>query len=109
MENGTVLLVDDEQGLLDLLTFALRNFWIPNLLTATTAHEALELITCHDVSLIVLDVMLPDGDGFEVCRQIRHVSEASVLLLTAKNQDIHKTTTVTSPYATRRLIYISTM
>ncbi|CAH0122390.1 response regulator transcription factor [Paenibacillus sp. CECT 9249] len=90
MGSGTVLLVDDEQGLLDLLAFTLRKFGIANLLTATTAQEALEIIARHDVSLIVLDVMLPDGDGFEVCQQIRKITEAPVLFLTAKNQDIHK-------------------
>lgn len=90
MENATILLVDDEQGLLDLLAFTLRRYGIENILTATSAKEAMEVILQRDISLIVLDIMLPDGDGFDVCHQMRNVTDAPILFLTAKNQDIHK-------------------
>lgn len=90
MEHGTVLLVDDEQGLLNLLVFTLRQYGISSIVTATTAQDALVIIRQRDVSLIVLDIMLPDGDGFEVCSQMREMTNAPVLFLTAKNMDIHK-------------------
>ncbi|WP_096187389.1 response regulator transcription factor [Evansella halocellulosilytica] len=90
MGKSTILLVDDEQGLLDLLTFTLRKFDIHDVLTATTAKGALKLLEKYEVSLIVLDIMLPDGDGFEICKEIRSFTSAPILFLTAKNQDIDK-------------------
>ncbi|GIQ70394.1 DNA-binding response regulator [Xylanibacillus composti] len=90
MEHATVLLVDDEQGLLDLLTFTLSKYGIGNIVTATTAQQAMEILLQRDISLIVLDIMLPDGDGFDVCEKMRNITEAPILFLTAKNQDIHK-------------------
>ncbi|MEB5481363.1 response regulator transcription factor [Shouchella clausii] len=90
MEHGAVLLVDDEQGLLDMVSFTLRKYGIKTILTATTAQQAMEILLKRDISLIVLDIMLPDGDGFNVCEQMREVTEAPILFLTAKNQDIDK-------------------
>ncbi|MFO1441848.1 response regulator transcription factor [Bacillus sp. Bva_UNVM-123] len=85
-----ILLVDDEQGLLDLLTFTLRKHHIENVLTATTAKEALNIIERHEIALIVLDIMLPDGDGFQLCEKIRTMTDAPILFLSAKNQDVDK-------------------
>ncbi|WP_010271678.1 response regulator transcription factor [Paenibacillus senegalensis] len=90
MEHSAVLLVDDEQGLLDMVAFTLRKYGIGNILTATTAQQAMEILLQRDISLIVLDIMLPDGDGFDVCGKMRSITEAPILFLTAKNQDVHK-------------------
>lgn len=90
MDHSTVLLVDDEQGLLDLLAFTLRKYGIANIVTATTAKAAMDILLQREISLIVLDITLPDGDGFQVCEMMRKHTEAPILFLTAKNQDIHK-------------------
>ena len=85
-----LLLVDDDPTNLEVLKRALRGF---DLVTAENGFAALNHIAAADESqpfdLILLDVMMPDMDGFEVCRRIRdqfNSSELPVLLLTAKNQ-----------------------
>ena len=78
----TILIVEDDQDILEVVTILLRREGA-GVLKATTGREALEQIT-KKPDLILLDVMLPDMDGFEVCRRIREVSLAPVLFLTAK-------------------------
>lgn len=80
----TILLVDDEQRMLDLLELFLAPHGY-RCLQATDGQKALELFNVEDVHLVLLDVMMPGMDGWEVCRRIRDVSAVPVILLTARS------------------------
>jgi len=107
---ATILLVDDEQSLVTLLRGTLEREGY-TVLEAFDGLTALGLARAHPVDLIVLDVMLPDLDGIEVCRQIRQFSDAYVVMLTARTEEIDKIVGlsvgaddyVTKPFSPREL------
>jgi two-component system, OmpR family, response regulator len=85
MDNPRVLVVDDEPNIRDLVEVALR-FHGFAVTKAATGDEALKRARDADPQLIVLDVMLPDFDGFEVCRRLRdRGDETPVIFLTARD------------------------
>ncbi len=84
-----VLIVDDEPNLLDLLRDYLKREGY-EVATAEDGPAAIEEARRLDPALIVLDVMLPGIDGIEVCRQIRRFSDAYILMLTARAEEIDK-------------------
>ncbi|RAL26870.1 response regulator transcription factor [Thermoflavimicrobium daqui] len=90
MRTDKLLLVDDEQGLLDMLSIVLKREGFQNIETATTGQQALDLVKSHTFDLILLDVMLPDLDGFEVCRRIRAFKDIPILFVTARASDLDK-------------------
>lgn len=90
MDRISVLLVDDEQGLCEMLAAVLRKEGFRHIRTAGTGREALQAVAESAIDVIVLDVMLPDEDGFEVCRKIRNITEAPILFLTARDTDLDK-------------------
>jgi two-component system OmpR family response regulator len=80
-----VLVVDDEKSISELITTSLR-FVGFDVRTAATGAEALRVAESFKPHALILDVMLPDLDGFEVCRQLRESGqEVGVLFLTAKD------------------------
>jgi two-component system alkaline phosphatase synthesis response regulator PhoP len=81
---ATVLLVDDDPKIRDLLRLYVEREG-HRALFAADGESALELATRSRADLVVLDVMLPGLDGFEVCRRIRDQSDVPVLLLTARS------------------------
>ena len=84
-----ILIVDDEPNLVDLL----RDYLSREGYEITTAEDGLAAVDAarrFDPALIVLDVMLPGMDGIEVCREIRRFSDAYVLMLTARAEEIDK-------------------
>ena len=84
-----ILVVDDEPPIVELLTGYLeREGWLVD--TAGDGLTALEAIRRVDPDLVVLDVMLPGLDGVEVCRQLRAFSDAYVLMLTARGEEIDR-------------------
>ncbi|MFG0211952.1 response regulator transcription factor [Brevibacillus porteri] len=85
-----LLLVDDEQGLLDMLKYLLTKEGFQHIQLATNAKEALRYVNEWTYDLIVLDIMLPDMDGFELCRRLREVTKVPILFLSAKTMDIDK-------------------
>lgn len=87
-----ILLVDDEEGLLDMLRIMLQKEGIMKIDFATTGKQALEKINSFRYSLIVLDIMLPDIDGFQICQEIRKISDVPILFLSARTSDIDKLT-----------------
>lgn len=87
-----ILIVDDEQPILDLLCLVLEREGFLNVATATTAARGLELAEEYEPSLVVLDVMLPDGDGFSLAPRIRRSCSAPILFLTARSTDLDKLT-----------------
>lgn len=85
VSNPKVLVVDDEPNIRELVQVAL-NFHGCSVATGATGQEALTLADAFDPDLIVLDVLLPDIDGFEVCRRLRSVAnDVPVIFLTARD------------------------
>ncbi len=84
-----IMVVDDERSLVDLVRSYLEAEGF-EVIEAYDGPGALELATQQEVDVIVLDIMLPGIDGFEVCRQLRRFSNAYVLMLTSKSQEVDK-------------------
>ena len=85
MEKTTVLIIEDEEKLLKTLSdYLTMNQY--HILQATNGLDGLQQFTAHsaEIDIILLDIMLPFADGFEVLRQIRMCSNVPVILLTAK-------------------------
>ena len=84
-----VLAVDDELNILELVKLYLgrEGYQVE---TASRGGDAIAKLNTFNPDLIVLDLMLPDIDGFEVCRQIRSKSRIPILMLTARKEDIDK-------------------
>lgn len=87
--NKKILLVDDEKDIVDLIEEVLINDGFKNIIKAYNGLDAISLckIACPDV--VILDIMLPDIDGIEVCKKIREFSYCSILFLSS-NDDIDK-------------------
>ncbi len=80
-----ILLIDDDEKLGNLLKSYFSRFDL-ELISATHPHTGLELLRKEGPDLVILDVMLPDQDGFEVCRNIRKTSAVPVIMLTARGE-----------------------
>jgi DNA-binding response OmpR family regulator len=85
----TVLVVEDETSIASFVALYLKNAGY-RVQTAGTGQEALDAISHDRPDLIVLDLMLPDIDGIEVCRRIRRGSDLPILMLTARDEDVDK-------------------
>lgn len=92
MKAERILLVDDEVGILQMLEIVLKKEGYINISTATSAKSAVASIRNDSFDIIVLDVMLPDQDGFELCREIRNYTNAPILFVTARSSDLDKLT-----------------
>ncbi len=90
LKRKRILLVDDEPELLNMVTSILKEEGYTNTAAAGTVHGALELAESFKPELAVLDVMLPDGDGFSLMRQLRQKSDFPILFLTARGEDEDK-------------------
>jgi DNA-binding response OmpR family regulator len=82
-------LVDDEHSVQKLLSYPLRKEGY-EVIPALDGREALDRVRDDSFDLVVLDVMLPKVDGFDVCRQIRARSSVPIIMLTAKAEEIDK-------------------
>jgi DNA-binding response OmpR family regulator len=84
-----ILVVDDESNIRDLVTLYLakEGFVIES---AADGREAVARFAQVQPSLVILDVMMPGMDGFDVCRELRREHDVPVLMLTARNEDIDK-------------------
>jgi two-component system catabolic regulation response regulator CreB len=84
-----VLIVDDEPSIADNITYALKTEgFTPH--WAQTGAEALELLDSHPIELIVLDIGLPDINGFELYRKIKTIADYPVIFLTARSDEIDR-------------------
>jgi len=90
LKRKRILLVDDEPELLNMVISILKEEGYANIAAAGTVREALELAESFKPELAVLDVMLPDGDGFSLMRQLRQKSDFPILFLTARGEDEDK-------------------
>ncbi len=87
--NEKILVMDDEREITDLVELYLKNEGY-EVIKAYDGEEALRIAESEDLSLAVLDVMVPGIDGFEVCRRIREKYFYPIILLTARVEDIDK-------------------
>lgn len=86
MTSHTLLLVDDDHDLLEMLCSIFRRAGYNKLLTASSGTEALTIWRDQHPDMVVLDVMMPDMDGFSVLKEIRRTSRVPVLMLTARGE-----------------------
>ena len=89
-----ILIVDDDPTLIEMLTFVLTRGGYETA-AATDGNRAIEVLRTTPIDLVVLDVMLPDIDGYEICRRIRAlpgVGQTPILMLSARTQVAHKLT-----------------
>lgn len=84
-----ILVVDDEKSIVKGLRFSLEQEGM-EVDSAYDGEEALQLVSEHSYDMILLDVMLPKLDGFEVCQKIREFSSVPIIMLTAKGDDMDK-------------------
>src|SRR6185295_9931656 len=82
----TILVVDDDERLRDLVAEYLksRGFMV---VTAADGEEGLARVRGGGIDIVVLDVMLPKKDGFEICRELRAFSRVPVIMLTARGDE----------------------
>src|SRR6266496_1782973 len=85
----TVLVVEDEASIASFVALYLKNAGF-TVRTATTGGEALAQANAQLPDMIVLDLMLPDIDGIEICKRIRQRSDVPILMLTARDEDVDK-------------------
>ena len=85
----TILIIDDELDMRNLIEVMLlkSNF---RTLTAENGQQAYEILTNEEVDLILLDVMMPEEDGFQVCTKIRFTSDVPIIFLTARDANEDK-------------------
>jgi len=88
--NKKVLIIDDEEDILRLIKTVLKKEGIENVITATTSKEGLVQFQNNHPDLVILDIMLPDGEGYDVCKEIRNISKVPILFLSAKTEEIDK-------------------
>ncbi|MBR2569140.1 MAG: response regulator transcription factor [Paenibacillus sp.] len=90
MESAKVLLVDDEIGILKLLDITLRKENFIHIDTASSGKDALQRVQEHRYDMILLDIMLPDISGFELCTEIRKHTTAPIIFVSARSTDFDK-------------------
>lgn len=106
-----ILVVDDEKDILEIITEYAQNegYYV---LKADNGTEAIKLFGEQNIDIIVLDIMLPDFDGYEVAEKIKEIKNVPIIMLSAKNQeedklkgfDIGIVDYVTKPFSPRELM-----
>jgi DNA-binding response OmpR family regulator len=110
-EKNKILVVEDEQTLVETLEYSLRRQGY-EVFTALDGRAALEAAARHTPDMVVLDIMLPGLDGFEICRILRQDTNAPILMLTARSEEIDKIVGLemgaddylTKPFSMRELV-----
>lgn len=106
-----ILVVDDDAHIRDVICFALEKAGMMTI-AARNGVEALDLFQRHPPELVVLDIGMPEMDGLEFCRQLRKLSEAPILFLSARDDEIDRILGleiggddyVTKPFSPRELV-----
>ena len=86
IHDKSILVVDDEQDLRVMIKSIFERASYTQVITAASAQEALKILSKKMPEIIILDVMMPGMDGFELLQEIRAVSKVPVLMLTAKGE-----------------------
>lgn len=86
-----ILAVDDEPEVIDVVRLCFNLRWPEaEVIAATTGEEALAAIEGQAPDLVLLDIMLPDIDGFEVCEEVRRFSDVPIIMLTARDAEVER-------------------
>ena len=85
----TILVVEDEASIASFVALYLKNAGY-NVRAVSTGAAALAQVAAEMPALIILDLMLPDLDGIEICRRVRKTSDVPILMLTARDEDVDK-------------------
>ncbi len=85
----SILIVEDESSIASFVALYLKNAGY-SVRTVAKGADALDQVSSDPPSLTILDLMLPDIDGIEVCRRIRKTSDVPILMLTARDEDVDK-------------------
>jgi DNA-binding response OmpR family regulator len=107
----TILIVEDDANTSELVALYLRREGF-QVVTAGDGEEALALAARHHPDLVILDLMLPKIDGWEVCRRLRRISDVPVIMLTARDEEIDRVAGLTlgaddyvvKPFSPRELV-----
>ena len=107
----TILIIEDEEAIADILSYSLKKegFLV---FTASTGTKGLEIINGVEIDLVLLDLMLPDMTGFDICRKIVSISSIPIIMLTARDDIVDKVTGlelgamdyITKPFDIREVI-----
>ena len=89
MESGKILVVDDDQNICELLRLYVEKEGY-TVVIANDGRAALSVFDAENPDLILLDIMLPELDGWQVCREIRKRSQCPIIMLTAKGEVFDK-------------------
>lgn len=106
-----ILVVDDEQPIVEILKFNLEKEGF-RVLTANDGEAALHLARTSNPDLILLDIMLPKMDGFDVCKKVREQSNVPIVMITARDEEVDKVLGlelgaddyITKPFSVRELL-----
>lgn len=90
MEKPRILIVDDESDLRHLMKIALMKEGFSEIETAGSVREGWEQFEAFSPDIAILDIMLPDGEGYDLCKRIREVSHIPILFLSAKSDETDK-------------------
>lgn len=85
-----ILIIDDEEDILKLLSMVLRKEGFENIYVAEDAKSGFALFQRENPDIILLDIMLPDEEGYEVCKRIRENSNVPILFMSAKTEEIDR-------------------
>lgn len=83
-----ILIIEDENKIAELVQLYLEREGYR--LRAASGEEGLELAGAHPPNMVLLDIALPDIDGFEVCRRLRALGEVPILMLTARDSEVDR-------------------
>lgn len=111
--NSKILLVDDEKDIVNIIEEVLQQEGFQSIKKAHLGLEAIQICKEFQPDIVVLDVMLPDINGVEICKKIREFSTCSILFLSSRNDDIDKILGlssgaddyVTKPFSPRELVF----
>ncbi len=111
MAEGKVLVIEDEENLLEALKYNLEREGY-TALTASDGERGLGMAREHKPDLVILDIMLPQIDGLEVCRILRRENDTPIIMLTAKGEEVDRVVGleigaddyVTKPFSMRELL-----
>jgi len=111
MAEAKILVVDDEKNIVELIKFHLKKESY-RIVEAYKGKDAIDLFRKEKPDLIILDLMLPDMGGFEVCKAIRKESKVPIIMLTAKGEEVDKILGfelgaddyITKPFSPRELL-----
>ncbi|MBU5484646.1 response regulator transcription factor [Clostridium sp. MSJ-11] len=108
-----ILIIDDEEDILKLLSMVLKKEGFENIYTAEEGESGFTLFKRINPDIILLDIMLPDEEGYEVCKKIRETSNVPILFMSAKTEEIDRVLGfalggddyITKPFSTKEVAY----